>query len=237
MRYVGVTHGRTRLNEHVFSVKRKRTHVAMWVKSLLQIGLKPLLEPIEQGQGSDWAEREKFWIAEYRQQGARLTNHTLGGEGALGWSPDEGWRRNRAEITRRVHTGMKRSPEARARMSEAQKRYHEGVRSLGVKITRPPKSIETLERMAAAQRGKKVSEETRAKLSEAHRNPSTEVREKLAEAARNRPPEWKAWFAQNQKGKPKSAEHRAKIAAAKKKLNLSEASGLSAVVNSKAGVK
>jgi hypothetical protein len=111
-------------------------------------------------------------------------------------------------------------------MSEAQKRYRDGLKEKGVVVKCPPRSKETLERMAQAQRGKKASEVARKNMSLANSNPSSETRAKLAEASRSRDPEWKAWFAQNQKGKPKSAEHRAKISAAHKARRLNSSTVL-----------
>jgi len=216
VRYVGMTHNKTRLNEHVFSVKRCRTHKASWIKTLLREGLRPLMESIETGLGEGWVVRERYWIAEYRRRGADLTNHTEGGEGTLGWSPDASWRAAAGERAKLLHTGKKRSIEARANMSAAGKRRMETIRQQGLKVSMPPKTPETLKRMADAQRGKKASAKTREKLSQAHRNPSPETRSKLAKAASQRPKVWLEWFAKNQVGKPKSAEHRLKIAAARK---------------------
>lgn len=216
VRYVGMTHRAARLYEHVYRPKRERTHVACWIKSLSDAGLRPSMVVLEEGVGPSWAERERYWISEMRRLSVRLTNLTDGGEGTLGWSPSEEFRRACGVRSKRVHTGLKRSPEARARMSAAQKRLAEERKASGVRVRIPPKSEETLRRMSEAQKGKKLSAETRQKIGAATRNATPELRAKWAESARNRPAEWRAWFAQNQKGKPKSAETRAKMSAARK---------------------
>lgn len=68
----------------------------------------------------------------------------------------------------------------------------EKIRLAGIGRTQKPESIE---RTAAAHRGKIVSAETRARIAEAARNISPETREKLAEAARNSSPEKRAKIA------------------------------------------
>jgi hypothetical protein len=73
-------------------------------------------------------------------------------------------------------------------------------------IQRPPRSVEWIEKLAAAKRGSKQSAETRAKISIASR---------AMERARCSP-ETKAKIAAAQRGKVCSAETRAKMAAARK---------------------
>ncbi|MBK3841724.1 GIY-YIG nuclease family protein [Paraburkholderia aspalathi] len=85
IRYVGKTIQtlQTRLAGHLFDSAKKRTHRDKWISHLLLLGLKPQIEEIERTLGN-WAERESFWILFYRRAGAKLTNHTDGGEGAPG---------------------------------------------------------------------------------------------------------------------------------------------------------
>lgn len=216
VRYVGVTHNTTRLNEHVYSTKRLTTHTAKWVASLLREDAKPVMEYVEVGSGPGWPQRERHWIAEFKARGADLTNHTLGGEGTLGWTPSEEWRKRAAERAKRVHTGMKRSPESCERMRQAQNGYRAKIKAEGIVITLPSRSLETRSRMSQAQRGKKASEATRAKLSLSHQNPSAEYREKLRQAVLRRPKKQRETFAQNQKGKPKSEATKRKMSEARK---------------------
>ncbi len=217
VRYVGMTHGvRRRFAEHLYSTKRNRTHVASWIQSLLKIGLKPVLEEIENGRGA-WVERERFWIAEYRRLGSRLTNHTDGGEGTVGWNPDAEWRKAAGERARKNHTGRVRSQEVRANMKAAQQRIVERRREAGVVLKRAPFSPEHLQKMAEAQRGKTVSAETRARISAAQFRLSPEVRrENALKGINNRSDEFKRWFAKCQLGKKKSPETRARMSAAAK---------------------
>lgn len=216
VRYVGVTHGRTRLAEHVYSAKRLRTHTATWIRSLLREGLRPIQREIEQGCGGGWVEREMHWIAEYRSCGADLTNHTNGGEGVLGWVPTDEQRIAMGVRTRRVHTGAKRSTDSRERMRKAQLKVVERERECGVRRGTFERTSETLRKMSAAQKGKVASSEARAKMSKSHLNPSPETRKKLVEALTRRSPEQREAFAKNQCDVPKSEEHKRRISEALK---------------------
>ncbi len=217
VRYVGMTHGvRRRFAEHLYSTKRTRTRVASWIQSLLKIGLKPVLEEIETGRG-EWAERERFWIAEYRRHGSRLTNHTDGGEGTVGWNPGAEWRKAAGERARKNHTGSVRSQEARANMKAAQQRIVEQRREAGVVLRRAPFSPEHLQKMAESQRGKKASPEARARMSAAKFALPPEVRQEISrKGADGHSAECKRWFAKCQLGKKKSPETRARMSAAAK---------------------
>lgn len=60
-----------------------RSHKAQWLKSLKEIGLKPLLIILEQTTRSDWQECERRWISYFKSipNYPSLTNGTLGGDG------------------------------------------------------------------------------------------------------------------------------------------------------------
>jgi hypothetical protein len=62
-----------------------RTRCDAWKRSLRREDLEPVLEVIETVPvGANWVDRERYWIHYYRQNGARLTNLTDGGEGTQG---------------------------------------------------------------------------------------------------------------------------------------------------------
>lgn len=89
LRYVGKTSGtiRKRMVSHVGAARLKtdKRHSLHWIKSILDAGQMPDIFEIEiVPAGGDWQEAEMFWIAMFRSLGARLTNSTLGGDGALG---------------------------------------------------------------------------------------------------------------------------------------------------------
>lgn len=57
-----------------------------WLAGLKQAGFAPEVETLEViAAGDDWVAAEQFWIAYFRGLGARLCNHTIGGEGQTGY--------------------------------------------------------------------------------------------------------------------------------------------------------
>jgi hypothetical protein len=79
--YIGVTvHFEDRLGTHLARAKaNKRTDpVYVWIRSLLDAGLKPRLVILEEN-GSE--ERERWWIGHFRSLGSPLTNTNNGGTG------------------------------------------------------------------------------------------------------------------------------------------------------------
>ncbi len=103
VRYVGKTVrplGR-RLSAHLRDVKAQEYghHAACWIRSLLAVGVRPVIEPLEDSP-EDIDEAERFYIAYLRFLGCDLTNSTPGGDGGS-------------------HKGRRISTEHRARLSEA----------------------------------------------------------------------------------------------------------------------
>jgi hypothetical protein len=84
LRYVGKTKGtlRLRLAQHMTPRELRLQHRrAKWLRCLKTMGLKPEARVIEVATADIWAERERYWIAFYRAQGADLVNGTDGGDG------------------------------------------------------------------------------------------------------------------------------------------------------------
>jgi hypothetical protein len=84
VRYVGKTHRSlaSRLADHVLKAGKPQyqtRHSVRWIAGLVRLGLRPTIELLEEI-GGGWAEREVFWIAWFRNNGADLTNHSSGGE-------------------------------------------------------------------------------------------------------------------------------------------------------------
>lgn len=105
-RYVGKTikylHERHKV--HIRSAKAgKRLPVHYWLRKQLANGRRLAISLIEYA-GQDWAERERFWIAEYRRQGHQLLNLTAGGEGLAGYAMPQEHRQKIADaLTTRQH--------------------------------------------------------------------------------------------------------------------------------------
>lgn len=156
-RYVGKTikSVRDRLRVHVANAKayRNKSHSAAWIRSLLGNGLTPdtiTLQVVPKG--GDWVEAEQHWIAYLRAIGARLTNHTTGGDGHPGHHPSDAVR----EKIGAAHRGKTISLEQRKKISAA----HAGKRQ----------SLETRRKISLAGIGRAVTRETRAKISAAKAN-------------------------------------------------------------------
>ena len=163
VRYVGwTTNPKTRFRDHL---KPSRAGCGQqrrdrWIRSVLADGYRPTMEIIERGTG-EWADREIHWIAHYRGiVGKKLTNTTLGGEGALGRRHTDaakkamskkrkGKKPSAAAIAAVIatQTGAKRTPEHRAKISAA--------------LKGKPKSPEHRAKLSAAKKGIPLSEEQR----------------------------------------------------------------------------
>lgn len=88
VRYVGKTdYVKRRYRRHI--KEHTHSHKSYWVRSLLEQGVYPSLEVIEECDKSVWQEREIYWIAFFKSQNADLVNSHNGGSGALGYSPSE----------------------------------------------------------------------------------------------------------------------------------------------------
>ena len=151
----------------------------------------------------DACEKEKFWIAEYRSRGKAEYNISRGGTGGDTGSHKRGfykgyepWNKNKKDIY---------SDEYREKISK-----HRKGKCLGNKYAAGKVSWN---------KGKKLSEETRKKLSESHKghHHSEETKRKIGEASKGNKyasgrPAWN-------KGKHLSDEHKKKISETKKIRN------------------
>jgi hypothetical protein len=205
VRYVGMTvySLKDRLNGHLRY--KGKDHKSYWIKSLKDRGLIPEIVLVKTVSIDDRADEEQKMIGIMRDLGARLTNSTKGGVGALGYkhSAEAKDRMSRSKKGKpSPKKGMPISEEQRAKLSESTARQ-----------------MQDPERRAAISRvhkGKKISAEHRRIVSEAAskrwkewrasgQHMSEESIERMREAAKNRP-----------KRAPASEETRAKISAAKR---------------------
>jgi hypothetical protein len=175
VRYIGKsTRGLSRPKEHrKKSANTGEDHKSRWIRSLLAAGLEYQIRVLEEVADED-AEHlglfERYWIAQAREVGWRLTNATDGGDGTPGLRcPEE--RRARISAAKR---GKKLSAEVRARMSAAQRKRPmtpsrrekivNGTRKYWLGRKHTP---ESLAKMSAAHKGREVSVEQRRKISAA----------------------------------------------------------------------
>lgn len=115
IRYVGKTAALSRrVRAHIANARIKATtHRAKWLNSLSAPPAVRVLEECESEEQCN--EREMFWIATLREQGARLTNATDGGEGQTGLRHSEDTKRKMAVAS----TGRRHTQQTKARLRAA----------------------------------------------------------------------------------------------------------------------
>lgn len=88
IRYVGKTVKllHERLHNHIYEATKryKPNYRCNWIKSLVNQGLKPLIEEIDNCTWENSSELEIYYIQYYKSIGCKLINLTNGGEGILG---------------------------------------------------------------------------------------------------------------------------------------------------------
>lgn len=82
VRYVGKSKNpHRRYLSHLWQKPKVKYHSYYWIQKLLKNGIKPILTIIDETEG-DWIWLEQYWIEQFKQWGANLTNITSGGDGA-----------------------------------------------------------------------------------------------------------------------------------------------------------
>lgn len=174
IRYVGVsTHLKSRYLEHLKD--RLDSHKSRWIRTLVSKGLKPRLIILQcvLNENRDLAERN--WIKLLRESGAKLTNLTDGGDGALGAKRSEEFKRNIGRFMSKFRKGKPLSEEHKKVLSEATKgrplspehrakiSKHNKEREVPYKVKYP--SEEHKRKVALSRIGYKNSQATKDKMS------------------------------------------------------------------------
>ena len=83
-RYIGKSNNpKERLTGHCVPVRLiSNTHKTNWIKSLLKLGLRPILNVIDEVPLIEWQFWEVYYISLYKSWGFKLTNGSDGGEGS-----------------------------------------------------------------------------------------------------------------------------------------------------------
>lgn len=158
VRYIGMTiNPDKRLYDHTSAPSND--HRGHWLKTLKRVGVRPIMELLEAVPTSDVDEAERWWIAKYKESGAKLTNIQAGGR-AVSTAARE---RKGASLR-----GRKRSPEACASISaglraslafRAKNSLH--ITALNKKRAGKPLSLEHRRRVSEALKGKPKPEKIR----------------------------------------------------------------------------
>lgn len=107
IRYIGKTVNlEKRFEQHLYWFTGNNLRKERWVLGLKNLGLKPELIVIEECNQSNWAERERHWIAYYRQIYPDLTNIADGGEST--WDCQEARDKRVVKVAKRTGAEINR---------------------------------------------------------------------------------------------------------------------------------
>lgn len=158
VRYIGQSrHVDRRYSQHLRASQTKTFPVALWIRGLVDQGLRPSMSVIDSVSEDEWEEAEKDYIAVYRELGCDLLNVTSGGQG---WSDPTGEIASKISRTR-LERGLTYPSTKGLRLSEAGRAN-----------------------MSKAKKGKKPPAASLANLSLAHRPRTQEEKTKIANRVR-----------------------------------------------------
>ncbi len=221
IRYIGVTKqdSRYRLASHLYEARKgKKTYKCHWLRKCLAEGRIVRLVQIICVNAADWVDWERRLIA----HAPNLTNGCAGGRGVL--EPSEETRR------RMIASNRSRDPEVRAKISAANRRHWmdnpdavaAASAAMSLRMT-----TERRQQVSAQHKGKTLSEETSAKLSEAGARQFSMLEARFAASRRSKgykhTEEAKAKIAATGRGRrAHTPEGRARISAAMKARRAAE---------------
>ena len=165
VRYVGKsTQPHKRLRQHILSARRGGDRrICRWIRSLLERGLLPQMLILERAMQDSWESAEQYWITAFREDGADLTNHTDGGDGAH--NPDD---ESRAKLSETRKQLWRTDTKFRERMLEVF-RSPERCQHISEALTGKPHSADHVVKLPQNRKGWHQSEEAKAKISESLR--------------------------------------------------------------------
>lgn len=177
VRYVGITvqGANRRKNGHIGdATKSTKTHKQAWIRSLLLLGLEPVVNVIVSGEitWSQLCALEISTIAEYRAAGFTLTNQTDGGDGSTGFAAPRTPEWN-AKVSAAVTAAEARAtPEQKT--ARAAKRAETMAQRYG--STSPTQFIDR-KNLGSGWRGKTIPEEVKEKMREGQRRKWARIRD------------------------------------------------------------
>lgn len=82
IRYVGKANNVTqRYTAHLNRARKHQVHKKNWIEQLKKLGLKPIIEVIDEVPINEWIFWETYWISQMKTWGFDLINYTNGGDG------------------------------------------------------------------------------------------------------------------------------------------------------------
>lgn len=213
-----------RINDHEREAKTgSHSHKCHTIRKIWKAGLQVVKQKVAYFETEMEALQYEIALIFFMRGYGHLTNLADGGKGNTGWTPSE-------EQLRKMSISHKNSPKAHAQ----RQRLHNSLKG----IKRPPElfSDEWRRNKSESQKGRPLPEETRRKMSEAHKRrapPSEETRRKIGEANKRR-----VWSEESRRrlgasgsrakkgkpGHPHSEETKQKLSEAAKRRVISEES-------------
>lgn len=215
--YVGKSNNPAkRLQQHIRGSLTGKTRTARLIARLLKLNILPRMQILEEVDGSNWEDKEKYWISHFKLRGIDVTNHTSGGGGLH--DPDEATRARISQSAKnryldaaikQKYEQIAKDPKRRKRISDSltgkpKKREHvdnlpQNKKGFAFSKKRNLKISQTLKEIYASGASLKtwgpLSEETKKKISAANkgkpiglgRNLSNEHREAISKGSRGKP--------------------------------------------------
>jgi hypothetical protein len=127
IRYVGKTKNlKLRLNEHILTSNKNKTHKDRWIQKILFLKQKPIIEILDEVNENEWQFWEKFYISLLKSWNFNLTNHTGGGEGNDNWNGKNLTEEHKKNISDALKNSKKfkdlwKSEEFRKKLSKSRK--------------------------------------------------------------------------------------------------------------------
>lgn len=199
VRYVGRSDNPVkRLQQHLAETRRCKStsYKTNWLKKLLSLKIKPIINIMEEVTLKQWEQRERFWIKYYKKRGAKLVNSTDGGEGLINPSISTRIKIGKSKIGNKNCVGRIISAETRLKLHL-------------IMLGKHP-SPEALKKMSMAQLGRKHSIKTKQRISKAHKG-------------RKHSDQHNAHVSASKKGKPLSQQTRLKMSLSRKGVPKSRA--------------
>ena len=141
IKYIGKTIdiGR-RIKEHNQIHRNKKSKKNSWIIHLVENGMQPIMEILEECKETNWIEREMYWIQYYKELVFDLKNMTLGGESNNGYVFTKEDRLKQSKYQKLRHKLKRFSKETRKKLSEKAKETLNGLDNLklGSKMSQVP---------------------------------------------------------------------------------------------------
>jgi len=155
IRYIGKANRLgSRLSTHITEAKKNRNSrkKGKWTRSLLEKGVKPLIEIIDKVSVSEWQYWEVYWISQFKAWGFDLLNETEGGECGI--------------MTRKCIDAALASPNFKRGHKKGEFKHTEETKKI-IKEKRAKQVFteETRRKIGLAGKGRKYSAEVRQKMS------------------------------------------------------------------------